>query len=129
MTGVETRAQIDTETVRALMLINGGGAVTLLTFLPHLLADRSHEQLVHATLVGILILILGLVLAVIHNRLRRECSLIYEQADWRPLPGKIWGRQLKEPTKCAVSKWLMWLSVACFCLTGILISAVGLISL
>jgi len=35
--GVEQRAQIDTETVRALLVINGGGAIALLSLLPTIL--------------------------------------------------------------------------------------------
>jgi hypothetical protein len=42
--GKERRAQIDTETVRALLLINGGGAVSLGRELINTLADGLPES-------------------------------------------------------------------------------------
>jgi hypothetical protein len=129
MSGVETRAKIDTETVRALLLINGGGVVALLTLLPRLLEDDSYHYLVQATLVGILLLILGLVSAVVHNKFRRDCSLIFERHKMEPPGGTIFGWRLERPRSCFISSVFMWCSVACFISAGSTIAVVGLIYL
>jgi hypothetical protein len=73
--GVEIRSQIDTETVRALLLINGGGAIALLTLFTSLIGKQEYRQLALFILIGVLLLMVGLVCAVLHNRFRRKCSL------------------------------------------------------
>ena len=88
---------MDTETVRALLLINGGGAIALLTLLPSLLAKDELNALALSSLVGILFFMSGLVSAVIYNRLRRRCSLVYELHNMTPPPGKLLGMKLKQP--------------------------------
>jgi hypothetical protein len=67
--GIERRSQIDTETVRALLLINGGGALGLLSLLPAMLAKSGYQDFVLAILTGVLFLMFVLIFAVIHNRL------------------------------------------------------------
>jgi hypothetical protein len=124
--GVEQRAQIDTETVRALLLINGGGAVALLTLLPNLLGKPGFERLTSAILVAIAILILGLACAVMHNRFRRKCSLIYSQHQFRPPKGSLLGIKLSAPTVCWMSERLMWTSIACFVGAGLYVAIIGL---
>jgi hypothetical protein len=101
--GKEGRERIDTETVRALLLINGGGAVALLALLPSLLAKNEFAFLAIAVLIGVLLFMCGLVCAVIHNQLRRECSRIYELHSMRPPPGKLFGISLRQPTVCFLS--------------------------
>lgn len=82
--GVKIRAQIDTESVRNVMLVNGGGSVALLALLPAILGT----PLVFGVLATLAIWLLGLTLAVCHSVLRRKCSLVYEQHGMKPPPGK-----------------------------------------
>ena len=58
--GVKIRAQIDNESVRNAMLINGGGSVALLALLPAVLGT----PLVFAVLLTLAVWLLGLTLAV-----------------------------------------------------------------
>src|SRR5688572_21708421 len=91
---VELRERIDAETVKALIAVNGGGAVALLAFLPNILGKPGYADLAHGMLVALMIFPLGVAAAIVHNILRRECSRIYEQA-WRkggqPQPCRIFG--------------------------------------
>ena len=82
--GVNIRAQIDTESVRHVILVNGGGSVALLALLPSILGT----PLVFALLITLALWLFGLTLAVIHSVLRRKCSLVYEQHGMKPPPGK-----------------------------------------
>lgn len=122
---VEIRAQIDTETVRALLSLNGGGAVAILTLLPSFLEIPRYEPLAIPLLIGVLILVLGLAFALIHNRLRRECSLVYQGHKMAPPPGRLLGFTLKEPTVCFVSIRFMWASAAAFVIAGLYVAASG----
>jgi hypothetical protein len=124
--GLEIRAQIDTENVKGLLLINGGGAVALLAFLPHVLFELDYESLTKAILWGLFIFQVGLLFAVIHNRLRRICSLIHDQHNLNPPPGKLFGFQLKQPRDCFLSVLFMWGSAAAFFLAGFLVFLGGL---
>ena len=78
--GRETRAGIDSETVRGLLLINGGGAVALLAFLPGVLQKPEYESLARAIIWAVFTFQAGLALALIHNRFRRLCSFEYSKA-------------------------------------------------
>lgn len=124
--GVDRRAQIDTETVRALLLINGGGAVALLTLLPRIIDKTNYAGLVHAIFLGIVFLMIGLISAVIHNQLRRKCSLHYDQHNMTPPKGKLFGFTLREPTVCCMSKAFMWASVIAFFAAGLVVAVKGL---
>jgi hypothetical protein len=112
--GVDRRSQIDTEMVKALVLINGGGAIALLTLFPHVLNKPGYEPLASAIMYGVLVFVIGLVSAIIHNRFRRVCSLIYDQYNMRPPKGQVAGFKLREPTICIASIALMWLSIFAF---------------
>jgi hypothetical protein len=125
--GVERRSQIDTETVRALLLINGGGALALLTLFPHVLGTPGYKELASAVLVGILLLIFGLLCAVIHNRLRRICSLHFEHHNMRPPKGRLLGFVLWEPTVCCFSTAFMWSSIAAFVVAGSYVALRGIL--
>lgn len=127
--GVELRAQMDTETVRALLLINGGGAIALLTLLSSVLGKPDYVDLAHAILCGVLVFMLGLVFAVIHNRLRRKCSLLFELHHMRPPKGRLLGIELSQPTVCWVSEKFMWLSIAAFIFAGAIVAIVGLVTI
>lgn len=127
--GVERRSQIDTETVKALLLINGGGAIALLTLLPSILDKPGFKGLATSILVGVLILMVGLVCAVVHNQLRRRCSLHYEQHKMRPPKGRLLGITLWEPTVCCVSWTLMWISIGAFFVAGSFVAICGIVTL
>jgi hypothetical protein len=127
--GLEIRAQIDTENVKGLLLINGGAAIALLAFLPGILDKPEYESLARAILWSLLIFQVGLVFAVVHNRLRRICSLRYEQHDYQPPPCEIFGIKLGEPCVCSASIICMWLSVAAFAGGGFTVFQGGLESL
>ena len=118
---LEIRAQIDTENVKALLLINGGGAVALLAFLPAVLGKPQYEALTRAILWGILLFQAGLLSAVVHNRLRRKCSFVYQSHNYQPPPCSIFGLKLNEPCICSVSILFMWGSVLSFLVAGILV--------
>ena len=126
--GVEIRSQIDTETVRALLLINGGGAVALLSLLPSILGKDGYDELAQAILVGLLLFMVGLTLAAIHNQLRRMCSLHYEQHAMRPPAGRLLGLSLRRPTVCFLSLAFMWLSISAFFFAGAYVAAVGMVT-
>lgn len=121
--GIEIRAQIDTENVKGLILINGGGAIALLAFLPHILGEPEFVPLAKAILWGLLLFQVGLLTAIVHNRLRRVCSLVYEAAQANspanPEPCRILGRILSEPCVCTLSITFMWLSVFSFVVAGL----------
>jgi small-conductance mechanosensitive channel len=127
--GVDRRSQIDTETVKALLLVNGGGAVALLTLFGSVLGKNGYEALARAILVGVLIFMLGLVFAIVHNHLRRKCSLHYDVHKMRPPAGRLLWLQLHEPTICVVSIMFMWLTIITFFLAGMWIAIYGIITL
>ncbi len=123
-TGRETRATIDSETVKGLLLINGGGAVALLAFLPGVLQKPELETLARAIIWSVFTFQIGLVCAVIHNRFRRKCSLEYAKKE---LEGCVFfGKKLKEPCICHWSIGFMWGSIASFVLAGVFVLAAGL---
>lgn len=127
--GLEIRAQIDTENLKGLLLVNGGGAVAFLTFLPTILGKPCYAPLAQAMLEGLLSCQLGLVFALVHNRLRRICSLTYEQHRYRPPPCRIisfYWLKSKEPCVCHASILFMWLSLGAFLLAGILVLIGGM---
>lgn len=122
--GRETRAEIDNETVRGLLLVNGGGAVALLAFLPGVLQKPELEHLARSIILAVFTFQIGLACAVIHNRLRRICSLAYAKKDRKPCV--LLGRQLKEPCVCHWSTGFMWGSIGAFVLAGAIMLNAGL---
>ena len=126
--GLEIRAQIDTENVKGLLLINGGGAITLLAFLPTIFGKPNLGALTTAVFWALSAFQLGLVAAVIHNRLRRICSLEYERNEYQPPRCKLFPSWLKshEPCVCALSMFFMWFSLVAFVSGGLLVTYSGL---
>jgi len=118
---LEIRAQIDTENVKALLLINGGAAVALLAFLGSVLGEKGCEPLAQGILCALLIYQLGLLAAVVHNRLRRKCSLKYQQHEYTPPRCEILGRKLAEPCICMWSIFFLWGSVLAFVAASIVV--------
>ena len=125
--GVDRRSQIDTETLKALLVINGGGAIALLTLLPSMIGKTEYHEMTRAILFGLLSFMSGLFFAVVYNILRRKCSLLYEQQKMRAIPGHIFGIELPSPTVCFISSCSMWLSVAAFFFAGSYVAVRGLI--
>jgi hypothetical protein len=122
--GRETRAAIDTETVKGLLLINGGGAVALLAFLPGVLQKPEYEHLSRAIIFAVFTFQIGLASAVIHNRLRRKCSLEYAKKE--RVPCSVFGRTLAEPCVCHWSIGFMWCSIVAFLGAGIIVMSAAL---
>ena len=127
--GVDRRAIIDAETAKALLLINGGGAVALLAFLPTILGKPGYEPLARAALWGVMILVVGLASVVVHNHLRRRCSLHYDHHRMNPPKGRLLGVKLWAPTVCCASKVFMWLSLAAFIFATVHVAVVGIVLL
>lgn len=131
--GLEIRAQIDTENVKGLLLINGGGAVALIAFLPSVLGKPEFAVLAKAILWALLLFQIGLLAAVVHNRLRRVCSLVYENAQANspsnPNPCHFFGLILKEPCVCMRSTAFMWLSAFLFFVAGLIVVVGGMTNL
>jgi hypothetical protein len=111
---LEIRAQIDTENVKSLLLINGGASVALLALLSRFIGAASCEPLTQGILSALLAFQVGLVVAIVHNRLRRKCSQVYQSHGYKPPPCKFLGMKLKEPCICHVSIIFMWGSLLAF---------------
>jgi len=122
--GRETRAAIDSETVRGLLLINGGGAVALLAFLPGVLQKPELESLARAIIWAVFTFQAGLAFAVIHNRMRRLCSLEYAKKDRKRC--SPFGYGLREPCICHWSIGFMWGSIVSFLVAGLVVLNAGL---
>lgn len=127
--GRETRATIDTETVRGLLLVNGGGAVALLAFLPGLLMEAEFLSLSKATIYAIFTFQCGLIFAVIHNRLRGLCSLQYVKKKENRTPCSLFGKETEKPCVCLWSRGFMWGSISAFLLAGLIMLNAGLVHL
>ena len=122
--GLKIRAQIDSESVRNVMLVNGGGSVALITLLPNIL----NTPLVFGVLVALSFWLFGLTLAVLHSVLRRKCSLVYEQYKMAPPPGKPFLLiKPKEPWVCWWSWKSLYSSIVIFLVGGALIVIFGFV--
>ncbi len=120
---VEIRARIDSENVKALLLINGGGAIALLAFLPSVFADEKLTPLAGAVTWALLAYHAGLFLAVLHNHWRRRCSEFYDLPKSERPRCRLFGRNLREPCICHRSWTCMWLSAGSFFVAGIVVFA------
>jgi hypothetical protein len=129
--GIELRAQMDSENVKGLLLINGGGAIALLAFLPSVLGKPEYKVLAKAILWALLMFQMGLLTAVVHNRLRRICSLVYENervGSPPEVPQCLLFKRffLREPCVCCASIAFMWASTLLFFAAGIVVLVGGL---
>jgi hypothetical protein len=132
-TGMETRAQMDTEGVRGLLYMNGGGVVALLAFLAQVIAKPELGPLTIWVLWAMLSYQIGLVAAIVHNRLRRKCSLEYEKAGVGSPQGtgpcdKRWLAWVSEDEPCVCCRSIIfhWTSLGAFMLGGVLVFVGGL---
>ena len=116
--GVEIRAEIDRDTVRALIVLNGGGAVALLALLPAILKVPGYVTLAEAILAGVVFLTVGLLLTVVHNVYRRECSRLHEKSNWSSSAG--------QSPACRRSRATRFAALSCFVLAVFLVAGVGL---
>jgi hypothetical protein len=136
----KVRAQIDTESVRHVLLMNGGGSVALLALLPSILGT----PLVAAVLSTLAVWLFGLTLAVTHSVLRRRCSEKYEKCKPnKPLAGKplvlikkepptgspLLSIKPKEPWVCWLSWAFLWASIICFFVGGVVMVLIGFANL
>lgn len=124
--GPEIRAGIDSETVRGLLLINGGGAVALLAFLAGIIEKPHLELLARSIIWGVFTFQLGLAAAVIHNRFRRLCSLEYAKKPENRTKCTLFGHELRQPCICQWSLGFMWASIGAFIVGGLLVLVAGL---
>lgn len=114
--GRSRRAQIDTETVKALLLMNGGAAVTLVTFLGSVLDEPILRPLARWVAIAIGGYLVGLLCAVVHNLLRRYCSMAYSAAEAA-------GEDTSDARFCAC-RWSIGLRVASIVTFGLASAAV-----
>ena len=120
--GVKIRAQIDSESVRNVMLVNGGGSVALIALLPSIL----YTPLVFAVLLTLAVWLLGLTLAVTHSVLRRKCSLIHEHYKMSPPSGvPVLGIHPKSPWVCWWSWKTLYASIVAFLVGGSIMVTLG----
>jgi uncharacterized membrane protein len=127
--GIDRRAQMDAETVKALLLINGGGAVALLSFFTAIVGKPGHESLARSVLFAVVGMMLGLVFAVLHNHYRRKCSLHHERHNYKPPAGTLFGYRLSRPRVCWLSLAFMRASLIAFLLSGSYVAGVGLLTI
>lgn len=121
--GMKLRWELDTFVAKALLTLNGGGIVVLLTFVSTLMNNVEYQYFVVAVFIGIILFVAGLVSAVQHTNCRRECERRWEL--WRKdeLPENP---MTSKP--CVNSKrWRAW-SFALFLVGAILIALMGIIS-
>ena len=105
--GVKLRAEMDNQTAKAMLLLNGGGATALLSFLSSVLNGKV-PQLGLPIVVAAFLMCLGLLATVAHNINRRKCSLEYE-GYWRE------GQQPPDkPQVCARSERFLTISMWAF---------------
>lgn len=120
--GVKVRALIDAESVRNVMLVNGGGSVALLALLPSILGT----PLVLAVLTTLAIWLVGLTLAVVHSVLRRKCSLVHEQHAMKPPAGRRkLGIEPQAPWVCWWSWKCLYLSIIAFLVGGLVMVSIA----
>lgn len=108
---LQQRHEIDNTTVRSLLVINGGGAVALLTFLGNIFDKNEADDLYFYIISGMALFCIGLLTASIHNTLRRTCNAYHAK---RSIP-----RNAKSPGDTEACKWswrLQYLSMICFAL-------------
>jgi chromate transport protein ChrA len=121
--GGAQRVQIDVETLRGLLIANGGGAVALLLALSPVIDRAGFEPLVYTMFIGIVVFMVGVVLAVLYHHFRRQCS---QQVNVPGLPhGSFLGIRLRAPAVCVAYQVCLYLSLLCFIGTGAYVAWVG----
>lgn len=120
--GKEIRAQIDTENVKALLLINGGGAIAMLTLFPITLGKYGNNTVTTEYIIwSIFLYAAGILFGAVHNHLRRLCSLAHDRNDAPCAKGKFTYFKTPEPCICFWSWGCMWASLVVFIIAGVLV--------
>lgn len=120
---LKIRAQIDQENVKAILLINGGGAVALLAFLPTVLGKPQYADLSRSILWALMTYQFGLAFAVGHNFLRRKCSQLWETYGYDPPRCRLFGHEFKsDPCLCLWSWFTLGASLSAFVGAGMLVA-------
>jgi hypothetical protein len=93
----------------------------LVTMLPAIIRDPAFRALGNFMIIGASIGAIGLFMSLVHNRLRRKCSLEHgREHKLRQLPMGRWLAKFQtvpgEPRVCTQSVMAMWISMACFLL-------------
>lgn len=121
------RAEIDNNTVKGLFAANSGGAIALLSLLPIVLGKEQYGNFSNYVVVGLVAMQIGIVLAVIHNHMRRVCSADFSSKapKLKALQdkGKFWKLLIPETClPCFYSHWARRFSLACFLLAGFVVA-------
>ena len=90
------REDMDALTVKVLVVLNGGGSITLLTFASNVMGNN--EALQNAAFLGILAFVIGLVSATLFSMFRRKCSQHYDDPKVT-CPGKTFACQASPACK------------------------------
>jgi hypothetical protein len=105
----EIPAKIHDELVKTLVIINGGGAISLLTFLGTTWKDNAHT-LIPYIIPSLIIFCIGIVLAALVNLVRASAAIDWEtwflQKDSKALA--------RAETKTKLFRLLSGLSLVCF---------------
>ena len=110
ITRQDRRAVIDSEAVKGLFLVNGGGAIAILAFLQAMWGRPDAPGLIPWILAGLALLMIGLLLALVVNPIRHTCALKWE--GWFTYRDK---NQMKEGESLSKKfRRLSYASIACF---------------
>ena len=91
--GTTEKSRVEKETVRALLVANGAGAVAMLALLPAVLDRIGYQPLARGLLFGLLVMMLGVVLAIAHNHLRGRIAPAIEPQPARPQQSNMSSQQ------------------------------------
>ena len=125
---LEQRGHLDMQTVRSLILINGGGAVALLSVFAAIagkLDTPGLRSFVAALLIGVILFMGGLLTAVLNNHYMRVCSL--HNALKRPRVDSWFFDP--EPPVCHRAHYCRYFSMGFFMAGGITVAIGGFLML
>ncbi len=109
------RAELHTEGIRGMFILNGGGVLALLTFLTQIVqGEAGTKSLVQYTTVAIGFLLAGLITLAPINHLRYESSRLFDHVETKP-KGQKYG---------LAHRVLFYLSMLFFVL-GVFIALIG----
>ena len=109
------RAELHSQGIKGMFLLNGGGVISLLTFLTQIVQRTDDTtQIVRFTAVAIAVLLLGLVVLAPINHLRYESSRLFDH-----LSTKARGQKY-----AFAHRLLFWSSIGLFAI-GVSIAVIG----
>jgi len=132
--GYEIRAEIDSALAKSLILVNGGGVIALLAFLPETITNPEFKTLATSIVWALLLLQFGILFGLLHTWLRRRCNLDYEVAEASsPTYPDPWTLRIyrfkhvfREPRNCVLSWFCALLSGVMFFIGGLIVFIGGL---